>query len=68
MKDSTKTIQHATYKIIEPKIRVETQIGVIESDSGNHIIDGITVIVLILVLYISKKLIDKYFRSKKWVN
>ena len=58
------SVKHAPYKMIEPKIRVETPMGAIESDSGNHIMDGITVVAIILVLYVSKKLIDKYFRSK----
>ena len=58
------SVQHAPYKTIQPKIRIETPMGAIESDSGNHIMDGITVVAIILVLYVSKKLIDKYFRSK----
>ena len=64
MNDSTKVTQHAPYKAIQPRVRIETPIGAIESDSGNHGIDGITVIVIILVLYVGKKLIDKYFRRK----
>ena len=49
-----------SYKPIQPKIRIETPIGAIESDSGNHIVDGITIIVAILIIYIGKKLIDKF--------
>ena len=64
MNDSIKVTQHAPYKAIKPSIKLETPIGSIESDSGNHGIDSITVIVIILVLYVGKKLIDKYFRSK----
>lgn len=41
------------------KIRLEIPVGAIESDSGNHIIDGITVASIILVLYLGKKLIDR---------
>ena len=58
------SVKHAPYKMIEPKIRIETPMGAIESDSGSHIIDGLTIILLILILYIGKKLIDKYFRRK----
>ena len=54
------SVKHASYKIIEPKIRIETPMGAIESDSGNHIVDGITIIVAILIIYIGKKLIDKF--------
>ena len=56
--DSLKTSQQPPYKI-QPKVRVETPIGAIESDSGNHVVDGITVIVIILILYVCKKLINK---------
>ena len=61
MTDSTKIIQHAPYKVEQTKrIRIETPMGAIESDSGNHIVDGITVVVIILIIYIGKKLVDKF--------
>ena len=41
------------------KIRLEIPVGSIESDSGNHIIDGITVVSIILALYLGKKLVDR---------
>ena len=37
--------------------RVETPVGTIESDSGNHIVDIISVVGVILVLYIFKKIV-----------
>ena len=42
-----------------PKIesfRVETPVGTIESDSGNHVVDIISVVGVILVLYIFTKI------------
>ncbi len=42
------------------KIRLEIPVGAIESDSGNHIIDGITVVSIILALYLGKKLVDRF--------
>ena len=49
----------------EPQsIKIETPMGTIESDSGNHAIDSITIVIIIMVLYIGKKIIDKYFRRK----
>ena len=51
--------------IIQPRIRIETPIGALESDSGNHIIDGITIVAIIVVLYVGKKIVDKYFRKQK---
>ena len=43
------------------KLRIESPIGTIESDSGNHIIDVITVIFVISTLYVGKKLVNKFF-------
>ena len=37
--------------------RVETPVGTIESDSGNHIVDIISVVGVILVLYIFTKIV-----------
>ena len=47
------------------KIRLELPVGAIESDSGNHVVDMITITALILIFYISKKYIDKYFKKEK---
>ena len=58
--DSTKTLEHKTLK----KIRIETPVGAIESDSGNHMMDGLTIVILILALYTGKKIVDKYFKKK----
>ena len=49
---------------VPQSVRIEGPIGAIEVDSGNNVIDGTIVIVIILLLYIGKKLIDKYFRRK----
>ena len=53
--DSTKILKHK----VSEKIRIETPIGAIESDSGSHFIDGLTVVIIILVLYAGKKLVEK---------
>ena len=37
---------------------IETPIGKIESDSGNHLFDVFSIILVIGVLYIGKKFID----------
>ena len=42
------------------KMSIETPMGTLESDSGNHYIDVASVIFVISVLYIGKKLVDKY--------
>ena len=34
------------------KVRIETPIGAIESDSGNHLVDVGTVVLLAFVLYL----------------
>jgi len=44
------------------KMSLETPIGTIESDSGNHYLDIASIILVIGVLYIGKKLVDKYIK------
>ena len=41
------------------KVRIETPMGAIESDSGNHLVDVGTVLVLTFVLYFVIKFIKK---------
>ena len=64
------TIQDSVLVVIPPtksiqRLKVETPLGSIESDSGNHWIDIFTIVGVILVLYVGKKLIDKFFRGEK---
>ena len=44
------------------KVKIETPMGSLESDSGNHLIDVTSIIIVIGVLYIGKKIIDKYVK------
>ena len=37
-------------------VRIETPLGNIESDSGNHAVDILSVVGIILVLYVVKKM------------
>ncbi len=41
------------------KVRIETPIGAIESDSGNHLVDIGTVLMLLIVLYFVVKFVKK---------
>ena len=50
--------------IVQPKVRFETPIGAIESDSGNPILDGAIVFTLVFLLYICKKAVDKFIKDK----
>ena len=36
--------------------RIETPLGAVESDSGNHAVDILSVVGIILVLYVVKKM------------
>ena len=45
------------------KMSIETPIGKIESDSGNHYLDVLSIIVVIAVLYTGKKFIDKWMNK-----
>ena len=44
-------------------IKISTPIGELESDSGNHVVDIITIMGIIIVLYVGKKLVDRYIRK-----
>ena len=41
------------------KMSIDTPIGKIESDSGNHYIDILSIIFIIAVLYVGKKYLDQ---------
>ena len=47
------------------RIKVQTPLGSIESDSGSHSLDILTIVGVIAILYIGKKLVDKFFRGEK---
>ena len=38
------------------KIKIETPLGSVESDSGNHLVDVVTVIGIILVFFVFKRI------------
>ena len=41
----------------EPKkLKIETPIGSVESDSGNHLVDVVTVVGIILVFFVFKRI------------
>ena len=44
----------------EPKkLKIETPIGSVESDSGNHLVDIASIIVVIVVFFVIKKIMGK---------
>ena len=50
-------------KELTPKrFKVETPLGSLESDSGNHMVDIISVLAVILIIYLGKNLIRRYFK------
>ena len=58
-------IDSITTKPSMQKIKIQTAIGTIESDSGSHLIDVLTIVGVVLVLYVGKKLVDKFFNGDK---
>lgn len=54
-----------TYQIEDREFSIETPIGSVKSDSGNHFVDVMSVLLVICTLYIGKvfmgKIIRKYF-------
>lgn len=51
-----------TANIAPKRFKLETPVGSLESDSGNHIVDVMSVIIVVVVLYFSKYIIKKYFK------
>lgn len=50
-----------TLQVKQPKkMKIETPIGSIESDSGSHTIDFLSVILIVGIMFIGKKLINKW--------
>jgi hypothetical protein len=43
------------------QFKIETPIGSIESDSGNHMMDVATVIFVIVIIFIGKKIINRWW-------
>lgn len=41
------------------QFKIETPIGSVESDSGNHLVDIASVIVVIIVFFVIKKIMGK---------
>ena len=62
-------IDSITTKPSVHKLKVQTPLGSIESDSGSHALDILTIVGVIAVLYVGKKLVDKlvdkFFRRDK---
>ena len=44
-------------------VKLETPIGSIESDSGNHFVDIISVLGFVVVLMLLKKIMSKYIKQ-----
>tara|TARA_R100000781_G_scaffold50885_1_gene33618 strand:+ start:316 stop:462 length:147 start_codon:yes stop_codon:yes gene_type:complete len=42
------------------RFKIQTPIGSVESDSGNHVIDVISVVGIIILVLIGKKLLSKW--------
>ena len=42
------------------QFKIQTPIGTVESDSGNHLLDVGSVLGVVVVLFILKKVISKY--------
>jgi len=63
IEDSTLAAMPPTKSI--QKLKVQTPLGSIESDSGSHLIDVLTIVSVVLVIYVGKILVDKFFRGDK---
>ena len=41
------------------QFKIQTPIGSVESDSGNHLIDIASVLIVILIIYLVKRMVGK---------
>ena len=55
----TKPINTLDTTLQSKKMSIETPVGKLESDSGNHYIDVLSIIFVIAVLYVGKKYLDQ---------
>tara|TARA_R100000008_G_C3464879_1_gene106015 strand:+ start:129 stop:296 length:168 start_codon:yes stop_codon:yes gene_type:complete len=47
--------------MIQPKrLKIETPIGSVESDSGNHAIDILSIALIICLVFIGKKILGRF--------
>ena len=46
---------NSTDSLVSKKVRIETPLGNIESDSGNHLVDVGTVILILLIFFVMSK-------------
>jgi len=44
------------------QFKIQTPIGSVESDSGNHVIDVISVVGIIILVLIGKKILGKWMK------
>ena len=44
------------------KIKIETPVGSIESDSGNHLVDMGTILIIVVVLILAREIIGKHLK------
>ena len=46
---------NSTDSLVSKKVRIETPLGNIESDSGNHLVDVGTVILILLIFFVMRR-------------
>ena len=51
-----------TSEVTPKRFKIETPIGSLESDSGNHIVDVISVVVVVIVLYLAKYMFKRFIK------
>ena len=51
-----------TREIQPKKFKIDTPVGSLETYSGNHIVDVLSIVMVVIVLYIGKHLFDKKFK------
>tara|TARA_R100000808_G_C2110377_1_gene124660 strand:- start:206 stop:370 length:165 start_codon:yes stop_codon:yes gene_type:complete len=47
---------------VPKRFKVDTPMGSLESDSGNHLVDVASILIVILAIYVGKEFIKKWFK------
>ena len=48
---------NSTDSLVSKKVRIETPLGNIESDSGNHLVDIATILFIVVMYFVIKKVL-----------
>ena len=60
--EKTESEELDSFMTEDRSFEIETPVGSIKSDSGNHLFDVVSVVGVVIILYAGKKMIESYWR------